>query len=732
MTFQRDKHVGHGQTAASRRDEPVGTPGKRTLTEQIAPRPPASTSGGRPLPDDVRAQMEQRLGADFSAVRIHEGGQAAAVGARAYTQGTDVYFAPGEYDPHGARGQELLGHELVHVMHQGRGPVGATGDLDGAAVNDDPALEREADEGGARAARGGSDGEAAARAPAPPLAAAPSAAAPIQRKALTAGDLRTSMTTTMRRDVPAGLAAIDPVLGSEPQLLAEGLDAAKLIYVQECERLKLKAPLLGATLPLPAALTQDAVAQVHDQIKLCVEITDSMAEEHWAEHQASWNGTKETYVASRHQAERQKAASGWAQAAASVVRIADRAHGGTGLTEQIKRNAEKREGRDLNGRLGYFLMSTATDDTMKQLGVDATDHMTGRAQGAGALADRLTDLFSSAACHKDARDMCDLLSQQRHGEVTKRIVESEDEVPAALGSVMSAISSCPGPTKLLKLSVYNNHSMLFVIGEDEAATKLETVAAQDSKSIMINDLIRNQVSLQSARASVAAGLASLCKSEGSVELEYEVHQAATMEGVEGRVQDRLSERMTQLGVGMAVGSWEMADLHERQQDLLELKGEDLEDTYGVAPIAKRQQLKVPARSARGGRLTFHALASDTVVDDPQAGAEYRIESEGSWLHVKVDNVVEDGQPAWLYPMLALSIINVNPNLSRPVLPKAKEVTKKLAMWNGAYRNFNLQQLKSECLKGRVFVNHSDEQWTVTADDAWEGGSMMRDVTMTQV
>src|SRR5690606_39236930 len=135
--------------------------------------------------------------------------------------------------------------------------------------------------------------------------------------------------------------------------------------------------------------------------------------------------------------------------------------------------------------------------------------------------------------------------------------------------------------------------------------------------------------------------------------------------------------------------------------------------YGVAPIAKRQQLKVPARSARGGRLTFHALASDTVVDDPQAGAEYRIESEGSWLHVKVDNVVEDGQPAWLYPMLALSIINVNPNLSRPVLPKAKEVTKKLAMWNGAYRNFNLQQLKSECLKGRVFVNHSDEQWTVT-------------------
>ncbi|HEX8110125.1 MAG TPA: DUF4157 domain-containing protein, partial [Kofleriaceae bacterium] len=54
--------------------------GKSTLVEQIA-------GGGTRLPEQVRVKMERSLGADFSAVRIHEGPQAAAMGALAYTQG---------------------------------------------------------------------------------------------------------------------------------------------------------------------------------------------------------------------------------------------------------------------------------------------------------------------------------------------------------------------------------------------------------------------------------------------------------------------------------------------------------------------------------------------------------------------------------------------------------------------------------------------------------------------
>ena len=111
--------------------------------------------GGAKLPEDVQAQMETAFGADFSAVRIHEGPQAAAVGALAYTQGTDIHFQPGQYDPRSRHGRELLGHELTHVVQQSQGRVHATTQAKGVAINNDSSLEREADEMGARAARGG-------------------------------------------------------------------------------------------------------------------------------------------------------------------------------------------------------------------------------------------------------------------------------------------------------------------------------------------------------------------------------------------------------------------------------------------------------------------------------------------------------------------------------------------------------------------------------------------------
>jgi hypothetical protein len=137
-------------------------PGKRTLTEQL-PIPgkatgdgatPAASGAGQPLPAYTLAQMEASFGADFSAVRVHEGAHAAAVGALAYTQGTDIHFAPGQYQPDSRAGRELLGHELAHVVQQARGAVQATAQARGVELNDDPGLEREADELGERAARG--------------------------------------------------------------------------------------------------------------------------------------------------------------------------------------------------------------------------------------------------------------------------------------------------------------------------------------------------------------------------------------------------------------------------------------------------------------------------------------------------------------------------------------------------------------------------------------------------
>ncbi len=108
---------------------------------------------GKAVPEDVRAKMEGALGMDFSGVRVHEGPQATAMGALAYTQGTDIHFAPGQYQPHSHRGQELLGHELTHVVQQAQGRVPTPRQSKGMGINRSPILEREADELGRKAAQ---------------------------------------------------------------------------------------------------------------------------------------------------------------------------------------------------------------------------------------------------------------------------------------------------------------------------------------------------------------------------------------------------------------------------------------------------------------------------------------------------------------------------------------------------------------------------------------------------
>jgi hypothetical protein len=106
--------------------------------------------GGKPLPQPVLAKMEAAFGADFSAVRVHVGPQAPRIGAVAFTTGNDLYFAPGRYQPDSLQGQQLLGHELAHVVQQRQGRVRAQ--ALGIAVVQDWTLEAEADRLGARAA----------------------------------------------------------------------------------------------------------------------------------------------------------------------------------------------------------------------------------------------------------------------------------------------------------------------------------------------------------------------------------------------------------------------------------------------------------------------------------------------------------------------------------------------------------------------------------------------------
>jgi hypothetical protein len=82
-----------------------------------------ASGSGRPLAADTRAYMEDRIGADFSGVRLHAGAASERlnreVDAQAFTHGRDIYLGEGAPDVRSALGKQLLAHELTHTLQQG-------------------------------------------------------------------------------------------------------------------------------------------------------------------------------------------------------------------------------------------------------------------------------------------------------------------------------------------------------------------------------------------------------------------------------------------------------------------------------------------------------------------------------------------------------------------------------------------------------------------------------------
>jgi pimeloyl-ACP methyl ester carboxylesterase len=78
--------------------------------------------GGLNLSPNLQTQMGQAMGADFSGVRVHTDARAdqlnRAINSRAFTTKQDLFFKQGEYQPGSRSGQELIAHELTHVVQQ--------------------------------------------------------------------------------------------------------------------------------------------------------------------------------------------------------------------------------------------------------------------------------------------------------------------------------------------------------------------------------------------------------------------------------------------------------------------------------------------------------------------------------------------------------------------------------------------------------------------------------------
>jgi hypothetical protein len=107
----------------------------------------AERGGGQSLDEGIAEKAGGVMGQDFSDVNVHTGGTADSLSqqlqAKAFTVGNDIFFKDGEYNPGSSDGQQLISHELTHVVQQGASTPNVQGKM---TVNDpNDQYESEAD-----------------------------------------------------------------------------------------------------------------------------------------------------------------------------------------------------------------------------------------------------------------------------------------------------------------------------------------------------------------------------------------------------------------------------------------------------------------------------------------------------------------------------------------------------------------------------------------------------------
>lgn len=118
---------------------------KADMANNAAQRAEAPRPNNTGMPDNLKSGIESLSGFSMDDVRVHyNSSMPATVQALAYTQGTDIHVAPGQ--------EKHLPHEARHVAQQMAGRVSPTTNINGMPVNDNAALEYEADVMGEKAA----------------------------------------------------------------------------------------------------------------------------------------------------------------------------------------------------------------------------------------------------------------------------------------------------------------------------------------------------------------------------------------------------------------------------------------------------------------------------------------------------------------------------------------------------------------------------------------------------
>jgi len=118
------------QESLENQDGPLLTKMQPGRTLQQKPEQSLNNLGeGQAMDGRTQQRMGQVFGRSFNEVRVHTGTQAVQlnqqIGSKAVTQGQNIAFNQGQYQPGSIMGDALLAHELAHVVQQ-EGAAGTT------------------------------------------------------------------------------------------------------------------------------------------------------------------------------------------------------------------------------------------------------------------------------------------------------------------------------------------------------------------------------------------------------------------------------------------------------------------------------------------------------------------------------------------------------------------------------------------------------------------------------
>ncbi|HEY9082803.1 MAG TPA: DUF4157 domain-containing protein [Vicingaceae bacterium] len=133
----------HRQTVQFKDNRPEAT--VQLKVQKMANQPIQRQANKTGMPDNLKSGIENLSGMDMSDVKVHYNSpQPAQLQAYAYAQGNQIHLGAGQ--------EKHLPHEAWHVVQQKQGRVQPTKQLKGKVnINDDDALEREADLMGTKA-----------------------------------------------------------------------------------------------------------------------------------------------------------------------------------------------------------------------------------------------------------------------------------------------------------------------------------------------------------------------------------------------------------------------------------------------------------------------------------------------------------------------------------------------------------------------------------------------------